>query len=73
MDVTKRKELLYRNVWSIQEVQDYFNITPNKWSKVRKFIKERPPFSSSVYRDDVFSILKTSVDKEWEVIKKLES
>ena len=72
MNLTEKKELLARNVWSIKEVQDYFNITPNKWSKVRKFIKERPPFSSSVYRDDVFALLKTSVKQEIQTLRDVE-
>lgn len=73
MKIIEKKELLSRNIWTIQEVQNYFNITPNKWSKVRQYIKKRPPFSSSVYRDDVLEILNTSVDKEWETIKKIEN
>lgn len=72
MEINEKKELLTRNVWSISEVLTYFNISRNQWQKIQEKLEDRPPFKASVYRDDVFTLLKTSVAKESQTFRDVE-
>ena len=71
MNSIQKKELLSRNIWTIKEVKNYFNITNNKWAKLSPYLTVRPPFSASVYRDDVFNLLGTSVEKEAKILNSI--
>ena len=72
MNLTEKKELLSRNIWKIGEVLIYFNISRNEWQKVQVKLEDRPPFKASVYRDEVFSLLKTSVKQEMQTLREIE-
>lgn len=64
MLIKEKQNLLTRNVWSIKEVKNYFNLTSSKRAKISPKLTNRPPFSASVYRDDVFKLLNTSLENE---------
>lgn len=72
MEIKEKKELLTKNVWTVREVLSYFSISRNQWQKVQEKLKERPPFKASVYRDEVFTLLKTSVKQEMQTLRDVE-
>ena len=72
MNSVEKKELLSRNIWKIGEVLTYFNISRNEWQKVQVKLEDRPPFKASVYRDEVFALLKTSVKQEMQTLRDVE-
>lgn len=68
--------LLSRNIWRRKEVNAYFDniFTTCELNKILRLIKEKTAVpKETVYRDEVFRVLKTSVKKEIKMLQSLET
>lgn len=74
MTIEEKKNLLTRNIWSTKEAKEYFEINTYFWNKLSLLLPvDKRPLGcyKKVYRDDVFSLLNTSLDKEKETLKNI--
>lgn len=71
LSVEEKINLLTNPIWRKKDAKEYFGFSQNKMTAIFRTLDEPANFKKCVYRDELFKELGTSVEKEAEILCKL--